>query len=52
MRSPAHNLSFVEFYLLDVAAVLLGSLLLVLLLLVGLARCLCRASGKSKQKKE
>jgi hypothetical protein len=42
----------VEYYLLDVAGVLLGCLLFVLSLLLFLARCLCRACRRTKQKEE
>jgi hypothetical protein len=52
MRSPTHGLTFVEYYLLDVVGVLLGCLLFVLALLLLLARCLCRACRRTKQKEE
>ena len=51
MKPHTHNLSWVQYFLIDVIAVILSSILLVLFVVVKLVRCCC-CGKKSKSKKD
>ena len=51
MKPHTHNLSWVQYFLLDVISVIVFILALILLLLVKLVRCCC-CRGKDKSKKD